>query len=405
MVEQMFDANPSGAGIAWRELETIDGKDEIVVKWEKGLSRDEIKQMCQAAPIPYVAHFRIPTCGVPRKDLCHPFPISKDVPDILKGTIRGYVLFHNGHWGQWKETMLNGVTRGFGKIPAGKWSDSRAMAWAAAHYGLGILELIDEKACAFGPDKIEVFQPNSWHTVNDVWVSNKTWETKQWKRTVDADCNWYEGSNATMCVLRHCVKPRALPAIYCEEHLPSRLCLNMQCKKPRVPPSDWCEEHTDIKHNRQQWMCGHPDCIKAHKSGRNFCDEHDTVTNICITCQKPCTPESKLFCKDHHHAAGQGVPPTQTPFCQAGAGHEVVASGEPQQQEAQEGAEGVRRLNAGAQEGNEQAVEPSITDIATWKWARALNPKGKKRPITQEEQDRLDRIEKAAQGIQVVGPM
>ena len=82
-----------------------------------------------------------------------------------------------------------------------------------------------------------------------------------------------------------------------------------------------------------------------------------------------------------------------------------MASGTAQQQEVQESTEGIRQVDGGTQEGNEQAVEPSITDIATWKWARALNPKGKKRPITQEEQDRLDRIEKAAQGIQVVGPM
>ena len=167
MVERMFDANNSGAGVAWRE--------NGAVRWKKGLDVDEIKELCRTVPIPFVAHFRIPSCGGAHDTLCHPFPIEKGASVALEGTFKGFVLFHNGHWAKWKETVLDSAVRGNVKIPVGKFSDSRAMALMAAYHGLGILEFIDEKIIAFGPNEIEVFG-FGWSKVNEVWVSNKSWE-------------------------------------------------------------------------------------------------------------------------------------------------------------------------------------------------------------------------------------
>lgn len=172
-VEKMFEANPSGAGIAWREV-TGDGP---VVRWEKGLELEQIQKLCAEAPLPYVAHFRIPSCGGDSGALCHPFPVDRESSLALSGKTKNYVLFHNGHWSEWKRVMLDTALKTGKKLPVGKWSDSRAMAWAVAHYGLGFLDLIDEKVIVFGPEDYEVFPGTGWNKVKEgLWTSNSYWE-------------------------------------------------------------------------------------------------------------------------------------------------------------------------------------------------------------------------------------
>lgn len=180
MVDQMFDQNDAGAGIAWRE----NGH----VRWAKGLNLKEIQSFCRTVPLPYVAHFRIPTCGGAIKQLCHPFPIHKDSSLALEGTIKGSVLFHNGHWANWKDHVITALVKGHLQLPKGKWSDSRAMAWISAHYGLGMLELIDEKAVAFGVDDIEIIGTTgngNWTYVDDIWCSNTIWQRTRFSNNND----------------------------------------------------------------------------------------------------------------------------------------------------------------------------------------------------------------------------
>ena len=169
MVEKAFDNNNAGAGIAWRE----DG----TVCWEKGIEDvADVKEMCKTLPTPYIVHFRIPSEGGKRKSLCHPFPIEHDVPLDLTGSTKGYVLFHNGHWNDWRKWVLETA---FGKpigIPGGKWSDTRGMAFVASYYGLGILDMINEKAIAFGPDECEVIAGSGWTKEEGVWCSNMFWK-------------------------------------------------------------------------------------------------------------------------------------------------------------------------------------------------------------------------------------
>lgn len=173
MVEKAFDHNDSGAGIAYR--------DSGYVKWEKGLDLAKIQDLVRKAPLPFIAHFRIPSEGGKRASLCHPFPIEKTVPLDLMGRTKGYVLFHNGHWGEWRNQMFR-ILEKFpnSKLPPGKWSDTRGMAWFAAYYGIHSLELINEKAVAFGPteDALEV-TGTGWSQLEGekgLWVSNKLWE-------------------------------------------------------------------------------------------------------------------------------------------------------------------------------------------------------------------------------------
>ena len=211
MVEKAFDANKEGAGVAWRE--------EGCVRWKKGLELDEVKQLCQTLPIPYVAHFRIASTGGKRRSLCHPFPIEHNVSLSLEGKTNGNVLFHNGHWGKWKETVLEATLKmSTAKIPTGKWSDTRAIAWMVSHYGLGILEFIDEKCCVFGVKELEVFG-GPWHPYEDgnIWASNKSFDTK-----TNYGSYYDEMWHQSMCRDRRCVRKDLDKDGWCPEHAPKK---------------------------------------------------------------------------------------------------------------------------------------------------------------------------------------
>lgn len=170
-----FEANNHGAGAAWRE----DG----YVHWKKGLDLDQIQELAAKLTPPYILHFRIQTVGGVRPELTHPFPIEPTVNLALEGKTKGYVLFHNGGWSNWKSdakiAASDGIKNGRAKagLPIGKWSDTRAMAFMAHVYGLGILEFIDEKVMAFSPDKVDVFG-SPWTLLDGIWVSNTNWQSR-----------------------------------------------------------------------------------------------------------------------------------------------------------------------------------------------------------------------------------
>src|SRR5207249_3775540 len=92
-------------------------------------------------------------------------------------------LFHNGHWSPYKDKGIDGAIRNRVKVPEGKWSDTRVMAWLAHLHSHSILELIDEKVIVFGPEKIEIFNHAQFSRVNDLLVSNRGWEGYSYKST------------------------------------------------------------------------------------------------------------------------------------------------------------------------------------------------------------------------------
>lgn len=182
-VEQMWDANPRGGGAAWRE----GPEEERVVKWKKGLNKEEMLELNRILPLPFVLHFRIPSHGTSSSWLaCHPFQIDAEATVAFEGETSGYVLFHNGFWTGWKEKMQTMALNGCVKVPSGPWSDSRGLAWTAHHLGLGFLELVDEKVLAFGPKDEDIETFGSWSQFKNinletnkeesVLVSNKLWE-------------------------------------------------------------------------------------------------------------------------------------------------------------------------------------------------------------------------------------
>lgn len=202
MVEKAYDANNAGAGIAWRE--------KGLVRWEKGLDLESMKEYVRDVPVPFVAHFRIPTCGGAIPSLCHPFTIDRKASTELSGSTKGYVLFHNGHWGDWKKTCLETALKVGAKLPSGKWSDTRGMAWTAGVYGLGFLEMIDEKAVAFGPTDLEVIPGLGWVQMNGFWASNRHWETKRYNQVY----------HASMCKDKTCTKVKVQGSEWCLDHKP-----------------------------------------------------------------------------------------------------------------------------------------------------------------------------------------
>jgi len=180
MVDAAFECNKYGAGIAWRN----DGK----VYWKKGLNLDEIQEEVKKAPLPFISHFRIPSVGGPSTTLCHPFPVDINTDLALTGSTKGSVLFHNGTWSDWKNFSMQTALKspGVTTLPKGRWSDSRAMAWVTAIYGLGILEWIDEKSVVFGPEgDIHMFG-GPWDVEEGIWVSNKGWKSKYYHGQIPA---------------------------------------------------------------------------------------------------------------------------------------------------------------------------------------------------------------------------
>lgn len=179
MIDMMWDKNGDGGGAAWRREDEETG--QILVCWEKGLMKEpgraRIKELAASLPIPYVLHMRIATIGGVKQNMTHPFPIDQKGMNELQGETPGYVLFHNGTFRDWdKEARALAISTGIA-IPAGKWSDSRAMAWICSIIGNGFMELLtDQKGLAFGPDGADLFTGTAgWEQVVDPMTQEKVW--------------------------------------------------------------------------------------------------------------------------------------------------------------------------------------------------------------------------------------
>jgi hypothetical protein len=224
----MFHYNDHGAGIAWRETKANDenGNPRVVVKWKKGLDLPEMQKLCRELPLPYVAHFRIASGGFSKKPiLTHPFPIEdQHKAHDLEGETLGAVLFHNGHWGNWKDEV-KGACRAFGvRMPDGRWTDSRGMSFLANLYGYSYMELIDEKIVIFSPHGMDVIN-NGWVKVNDIWCSNNFFE----KKTSTGYMNTGNGGSSNqisavhgMCRFYRCTELENVVNGYCPKHAHAR---------------------------------------------------------------------------------------------------------------------------------------------------------------------------------------
>lgn len=387
MVERAFETNPTGAGAAWRDTIDVKGKKVNVVRWQKGLTLDEIKVLAAELPIPFITHYRIPTCGGSIPELTHPFPIEKNVNLTLDGSIRGYVVFHNGHWGPWKDRSLDAAAKRGLQVPGGKWSDSRAIAWMAAHHGLGILDFIDEKCAILGPQgsDVEIFG-NGWKRVNDVICSNTAWEYGT-RRGVQSCYGGEEHSPTIGFPGRHV----------------STVCRYGVCKEKKFGSTDYCEEH---------WK---KEVIRRDEDAQRIKKTREDAE------------EKRKRIAEARTGSGGGPFPAEVVFPRRVEG---VAEPQPVEQEVREGTGSVREGDA--KNGNEavpdggQTQAKVATSVEMMRWVRSLNPKrvsGFRAPSHSSvlapvlessptfpdadlpEAERARRAEARAKGIIPIGPM
>lgn len=163
-----YTNNPDGFGIAFL--------DTGHVRWRKGIyTIDEIIDIVDDTPLPALLHFRIATVGEVCKELCHPFPLVPGVPTRVCGAAHA-VMAHNGHFVRWRE-MLIALACKDNKIPRGKWSDSRVLAWLMTQYGIYVVD----KLALTEMNKIAVLNRRgfvlfgSWHKDTGFYVSNKSY--------------------------------------------------------------------------------------------------------------------------------------------------------------------------------------------------------------------------------------
>ena len=171
VVRAAFAANPDGAGLAYRD----GGK----VKWRKGFSLDEIIKENAALPLPYILHFRISTIGGRALDLTHPFPVDPQVSTDIEGETKTGVLFHNGHWNEWRRETYDAAKQYRIKLPRGRWSDTRGLAFVAALRGLGALDMIDQRVVVLSPGDLDFFGDGwVWEKEGEFWASNRSYQPR-----------------------------------------------------------------------------------------------------------------------------------------------------------------------------------------------------------------------------------
>ena len=171
--------NKDGVGIGWISKKTV--------QFTKGITLDKVIKLANKLPLPYVIHFRLTSVGRVIPDLCHPFPISPKSPTILSGEASA-VLFHNGHWNNWEESVLRHAIASNREIPDGEWSDTRAAAWIVHAVGTNFLRFISGKFAVLDPSGISLYG-SDWYSENGVRFSNKHW---QYESTTA-----YEGRSST----------------------------------------------------------------------------------------------------------------------------------------------------------------------------------------------------------------
>lgn len=130
------EINSHGAGIAW-----VDRKAGLV-RWKKGIEADEVAALAAKLPLPMLIHFRIASVGPEVPALTHPFPLDSDASLALNGATPNGVLMHNGTLGGWQTDLKQAAYQARMHIPVGPWSDTRAMAWIIANFGIGMMDLI-----------------------------------------------------------------------------------------------------------------------------------------------------------------------------------------------------------------------------------------------------------------------
>lgn len=220
MVERAFDHNKDGFGIAWREFQRNAAGEVTLaeVVWKKGvMDVDEAQRLCQDAPLPYTAHFRVASVGGVKPTLTHPFLVDEAASLLLEGRTPGSVLFHNGHWSPWADKALEAAINSDSQIPIGDWSDTRAIAWMVHLYGPGFMELLTtQKGVLMAAKSLAVYTGgDGWKKINDVWCSNDYFWTGRSRSSTHSTVY------GKLCSLGRCRDRAEVGGEFCKAHDPA----------------------------------------------------------------------------------------------------------------------------------------------------------------------------------------
>jgi hypothetical protein len=158
VLDACHDANPHGAGVAWR-----DGRE---VRWFKGLDPDEVADLIAKLPGEIVIHFRWASVGEVVPQLCHPFPVTACATTRLSGFARA-VLFHNGTWGAWRDTLRRMPKN---RTPTGILSDTRVAATLVDLCGTEVLDRLPGRWVFFERGFTQIC--GQWDEFEGMQVSN-----------------------------------------------------------------------------------------------------------------------------------------------------------------------------------------------------------------------------------------
>ena len=167
-LERCAEANPHGAGIAWRE--------RGAVHWVKTADLGEIERLARRKAGEIVIHFRIASVGRPIPELRHPFPVTRRAGLAPTGTA-GAVLFQNGTWSGWSDALQAASAAGV-RVPDGEMSDARAAALLVhglTHEGRQrfFAKAGQSRWVWFGATTTEVY--GEWHEHAGMRCSNLWW--------------------------------------------------------------------------------------------------------------------------------------------------------------------------------------------------------------------------------------
>jgi len=157
------DANPHGAGLAWRE----GGK----VKWLKNLGPGKLMLKLKELPKDeeIVIHFRWASVGGVDERLCHPFPVTPRAQVSLSGSADA-VLFQNGTWGGYEDALIRLSEKTGQSLPTRPMSDTRAAALLVHATQPDVLQRLPGKWAYMGASETKLY--GEWQTWGGMRVSN-----------------------------------------------------------------------------------------------------------------------------------------------------------------------------------------------------------------------------------------
>ena len=155
------EANPHGAGVAWRE----GGR----VRWEKNLGPGQLLKLLRELNGEIVIHFRWASVGGVDPRLCHPFPITPKASISLTGVAEA-LLFHNGTWSGYVDALERLEQHRKEPLPTRPMSDSRAAALVVHTTGPDSLQRLPGRWVWMHRDETRLY--GDWESFEGMRVSN-----------------------------------------------------------------------------------------------------------------------------------------------------------------------------------------------------------------------------------------